>query len=174
MPTYVNSSTIGVDLNTTSATQLFALGTVVKGQGGSEWVYVEARTAVTAFKAVLINATFTCGMASVTEVIQQTATHGRIGWAQVAFAAGEFGWVPVNGHGLYIMTTGSNTLSASGVPVCLCGSGVSTGMASMVATATGTLQGVTIIAHGSGGQTATATAAQAILSWPRVVAPSGA
>ena len=174
MPTYsVNSSTIGVDLNTTSTTALFALGTVVKGSNNSEWVYVQAATAVTAFKCVSINAAFTCGMASVSDVIGTSGSSGRLGWAQNAFAASDYGWVPINGA-VYIMTTGSNTLTAGVVPVCAGGSAVSTGMCSMVATATGTLQGVTIVAHGSGGQTATATAASAILSWPRYSPPSAA
>lgn len=173
MPTYFQTqSKLGVDLNNTSTTQLFALGTRVLGTSGTEWVYVQAASAVTAFKAVHINATFTCGMASVSDVIGEgAAAPGRLGWAQNAFAANDFGWVPVNGV-VYIMTTGSSTLAPTGIPVCLGGSAVSTGMCSMVATSTGTLQGVTIIAQGSGGQTATATAAQAILSWPRPVRAS--
>lgn len=174
MAFYTNSSLIGVDFNTPGDTQLFALGTVAKGNAGSEWVYVEARSAITAFKAVFINATFTCGMPSVTDVIQTATAGGRLGWAQAAFTSGQFGWVPVNGAGVYIMTTGSNTLIAGAVPICLGGSAVSTGMASQVATSTGTLQGVVIVGHGSGGQTASATAAQAILSWPRYAPPSAA
>ena len=174
MAYYATSSLIGVDFNTTSTTQLFALGTRATGSDSTEWVYVQAASAVTAFKAVTINATYTCGMASVTDVIGTSAgLGGRLAWAQVAFAANDFGWVPVNGT-VYVMMTGSSTLAAGAVPVCLAGSAVSTGMSSMVATATGTLQGITIIAQGSGGQTATATAARAILSWPRYSPPSAA
>jgi hypothetical protein len=112
-------------------------------------------------------------VASVSDVIGTSGSSGRLGWAQNAFAASDYGWVPINGA-VYIMTTGSNTLTAGVVPVCAGGSAVSTGMCSMVATATGTLQGVTIVAHGSGGQTASATAASAILSWPRYSPPSAA
>ena len=173
MAFYTTSSLIGVDFNTVGTTQLFALGTKANGSDNSEWVYCRAASVVTAFKAVRINATYTCGMASVSETILTTATPGSLGWAQTAFAADEFGWIPIRGT-VYVMTTGSNTLTAGAVPICLGGSAVSTGMASMVATATGTLQGITIIAHGSGGQTASATAAQAILSWPRYAPPSGA
>jgi len=175
MPTYLQTqSLLGVDLNNTSTTQLFALGTKVAGSNNTEWVYVQAATAVTAFKCVSINATFTCGMASVTDIIGTSATSGQLGWAQNAFAASDFGWVPVRGGGLYVMMTGSSTVAAGVVPVCAGGSAVSTGMCSMVATSTGTLQGITIVAQGSGGQTASATAAQAILSWPRYSPASAA
>lgn len=171
MAFYTTSSMIGVDFNTVGTTQLFALGTRANGSDNTQWVYCKAGTAVTAFKAVHINSTYTCAMASVADVLDGSATSGRLGWAQSAFAADEFGWIPVQGT-IYVMTTGSNTLTPSGVPVCLGGSAVSTGMMSMVATTTNTMQGIQIVAHGSGGQTATATAAKAIISFPRPVRPS--
>lgn len=169
MAYYANTSLIGANFNASSTTQLFALGTKAQGSDGTEWIYCQAASAVTAFKAVQISVSHTCAMASAADVLDGVA--GRLGWAQFAFAASEFGWVPVSGV-VYVMTTGSNTLTASGVPVCLGGSAVSTGMISMVATTTNTLQGISILAHGSGGQTATATAAKAIISWPRAVRPS--
>ena len=169
MAYYTTSSLIGVDFNTVSTTQLFALGTKANGSDNTEWVYCQAASAITAFKACVINGTYTVAMTSATDVLDDTG--GRFGWAQTAFAASDFGWVPVAGT-MYVMTTGSNTLAASGVPVCMGGSAVSTGMISMVATTSNTMQGIQIVAHGSGGQTATATAAQAIISYPRPVRPS--
>ena len=169
MPFYPTSSLIGVDFNTVGTTQLFALGTRASGSDNTQWMYCRAASAITAFKACVINQTYTVAMASVGDVLDDLG--GRLGWAQTAFAADEYGWVPVQGT-IYVMTTGSNTLAASGVPVCLGGSAVSTGMLSMVATSTNTMTGIQIVAHGSGGQTATATAAQAIISFPRPVRPS--
>lgn len=169
MAFYTTSSLVGVDFNTTSTTQLFALGTKANGSDGTEFLYCVASSAITAFKCVTINGAYSVAMVSAADMLDDPG--GRVGYAQTAFAASEYGWVPIAGT-VYIMTTGSNTLTASGVPVCVGGSAVSTGMSSMVATTTNTMQGIQIVAHGSGGQTATATAAQAIISYPRPVRPS--
>lgn len=168
MAFYTNSSLIGVDFNSVSATQLFALGTIAKGSSGTEWVYCRAATAVTAYKAVVINGTFTCAMPSVSDSLG-TVTAGRLGWAQTAFAVSDYGWIPVNGV-VYGMATGSVTLTVSSSPLAVGASAVSTGML-VQSSASATVQGITPYAFGSGGQTATATAMQFILSWPRFGTP---
>jgi len=165
---YSTSSQVGVDLNNQSSTSLFALGTKVFGTNNTEWIYVETLTAVTANKVVGINATFTCGMQSVADM----DAGYTLGFPQIAISASSFAWVALRGENLYVMMTGSSTLIQGVVPICLGGSAVSTGMASMVATSTGTLAGIAISAQGSAGQTATATAYPCIITWPRYFAPS--
>jgi hypothetical protein len=168
MAFYTTSSLIGVDFNTVGTTQLFALGTKASGTNNTEWVYCRAGTAVTAFKAVVINGTFTCAMPSVSDSLG-TVTAGRLGWAQTAFAADEYGWIPINGV-VYCMATASVTLTVSAAPFAIGASAVSTGML-VQSSASATVQGITPYAFGSGGQTATATAMQFILSWPRFGTP---
>ena len=157
---FTQSSTIGVDLNTTSTTQLFALGTHVLGDRGSEWVYVQAATAVTLGKCVAISNAGTCAMVSATDMVLGTTP--QLGFAQVAFAASDFGWVPIRGENMAILTTGSTSATAQ---VCVAGSLASTGMVSTVATASGSIIGVLFV---SIAQTATATLTGAILTWPRI------
>lgn len=169
MAFYATSSMVGVDLNNPGSTQLFALGTKCQGTEGSEWVYIEARTAITAFKCVGIPINGTAGMVSAADTI--SGDH-ILAFAQTSFSSGQFGWVPIRGLNMYVMMTGSSTLTQGVIPVCVAGSGVSTGMCSMVATATGTLVGIGVSSFGSGGQTATATAYQCILSYPKFAAPS--
>ena len=163
MATYfVQSSTVGVDLNNTGTTQLFALGTHVLGTADSEWVYVQAATAVTLGKCVVINSAGTCAMASATDMVQGTIQ--LLGFAQVAFAASDFGWIPIRGgagNAMAVLTTGSTSATSQ---VCVAGSGASTGMVSTVATASGSVMGVLFV---SIAQTATATLSGAVLTWPR-------
>ena len=169
MPYYTTSSLIGVDFNTVGDTQLFALGTRAHGSSGTEWTYCRANGVITAFKAVIINGTHTAGMASAGDLLG-TVTAGRLGWAQTTFATSEYGWIPINGV-VYVMMTGSVTLTVSGVPMAIGASAVSTGM-TIQSSASGTVQGITPYAYGSGGgQTATATIMQCILSWPRIGTP---
>ena len=165
---YTTSSLVGVDFNTVGSTQLFAVGTKANGSSGTEWVYCRAGGTITAFKACIVNGTFTVAMASAGDVLG-SVTAGRIGIPQVAFTSGDWGGVPVNGL-LYVMMTASVTLAVSGVPMAIGASGVSTGMM-IQSSASGTVQGITPVAFGSGGQTATATAMQCICSWPRIGTP---
>lgn len=156
MPSYQTQSLIGVDLNNPGSTQLFALGTRCMGTNGSEWVYIEAASAITAYKCIAIPGTYTCGMASAADVL----AGARLGWAQAAFTSGQFGWVPISGGTFGVLTTGSASL---GTQLCVAASSLSTGMASTVTTGSGTVMGITI---SSVAQTATATVSGAILSWP--------
>jgi len=159
---YSTGSQIGVDLNNTGSTQLFALGTKVMGSSNSEWVYGYTTTAVTAYKCVAIQAGGTMGMASGADVIAGS----QLAFAQTSFAAGDYGWVAIRGEGLGVMTTGQATvtLAIANGQICVAASGVSTGMVSNVATSSGTINGV---AFTSAASTAGATVTGAIITWPR-------
>ena len=159
---FVNSSVIGADFQNPGATQLFALGTHALGTNNSEWVYCQAATAVTAGKCVIINQNATCGMASATDMIAPIT--GQLGFAQSAFAASDFGWIPIRGEQMAVLTTGSTSATSQ---VCVAGSAASTGMVSTVATSSGSILGILFT---SIAQTATATLTGAVLTWPRVAA----
>ena len=158
----VVSSTIGVDLNNTSTTQLFALGTHVLGDNNSEWVYVTiGATIVTAYKVVAFNNAYTCGQASCTDVLNGL----QLGVAQTAMATGAFGWVAIRGT-MGVMTTNSATATAQGIY--LAASGATTGVMSNFTSASGTMAGISFV---SVAQTATMTVTGCMLSWPRGGAP---
>lgn len=96
---YAHSTPLaGVDLDATSTTQTFALGFQVKGASGTEWEYVRcnATTAVTAGDAVAIDEGN-----RITPLTKALADVGhQIGFAQVAFAVNEYGWVAVSGRSI--------------------------------------------------------------------------
>ena len=86
--------TIGVDLEETPSTIEFTLGQRVRGNDGTEWVYVQASGAITQYAAVGIDEDWQA--ASLTKAIADDG-HG-IGFAQVAFDDDDYGWVAVAGH----------------------------------------------------------------------------
>ena len=108
---FVNSSTIGVDFNSSSTTALFALGTEVLGSGASEWTYVFATAAITTGQV--------CGIYPTgTAILVGTALMGgagpagttgllNFGVAQTAIAAGSFGWLARRGMGMYVQCSGT-------------------------------------------------------------------
>lgn len=156
---FIQSSTIGVDLNNGNATALFAVGTHVLGQNGTEWVYVQANTSIVANTMVVYNSgTFTCAMASAGDSIiggNQLAT------AQTSISSQAFGWVAIRGIGLTVSTTGSTTATPQGI--FLAASGTPTGFLSNVASASATVAGIAFQAASSG------TFTVCTLTWPRYV-----
>lgn len=158
---FSQQSRVGVDLNNSSTTQLFALGTKTLGSNNTEWVYVQAATSITAYKVVAFNGTFTCGMASGTDLI--AGTH-EIAVAQNAFAASEYGWVCRRGDRIGVMCTGSVSV---GNQLFLAASSTPTGICSISASASGTIVGISLVTVVD---TANATVHSAILTWPRSTA----
>ena len=156
----VTQSTIGVDLNNSSTTQLFALGTKVLGSNNSEWVYVQAATSVTAYKVVAFNGTFTCGMASGGDLIGGIA---EIAVAQTSAAASEYFWVCRRGDRVGVMCTGSVSVANQ---LYMAASSTPTGILSISASASGTIYGISLVTVVD---TANATVHSAIVSWPRGV-----
>ena len=161
MTFYVNSSTIGADLNNTITTKLFTLGSTLEGSDGSIWQYVVASTSVSQYAVVAINSSGTMAMASVID-----ATTGRqLAVAQNAFAASEYGWVPVHGGG-GVSSTFRVLVSAtmSGGNALYVGS--QTGVVSIQASSSATVKGIAVYAA-SGADHATVTSLACIISWPR-------
>ena len=99
---YVTSGLAGVDLTkTTTGTTTdgagaeFALGTVVMGTDNSEWTYVQAGEAITAYSWVAIDENF--------QAVKGTKTLAdaghSVGIAQVAFSDNDMGWVCTSSAG---------------------------------------------------------------------------
>lgn len=72
----------------------YAVGTRAEGNNGSEWMYVGPATAVVnQYDVVWINQSFVA--AQITNNLVKTA--GFVGFAQVAFATSDYGWVMLSG-----------------------------------------------------------------------------
>lgn len=90
---------LGVDLEKTSTTALFALGTHVELEHGGKAIYVKANTAITGEGyCVLFDTAFGTDMITTTNADAKLGQ--RIGFAQCAFAALDYGWVIVTGKTL--------------------------------------------------------------------------
>jgi len=137
---YVTQSMIGVDLNNSSATALFAVGTHVLGTNGTEYVYVHSATSVSALTMVAINTvSYTAGMASGTDL----TAGSQFAFAQGAISAQAYGWVALRGVGLTCACTGSAT-APTGVGIHIGSESSKTGTLCILGSASGTLAGVQI------------------------------
>lgn len=152
---YVSSSVIGVDLNNTSSTATHALGTVVQGSDGTQWVYVQANNAIEQYDVVTIDEDFQCDCATIALAL----TGSQIGFAQVAFADDEYGWVPVRGLGNMLVSVSAHSTLNTVLYI-----GTVSGHLSTTASSA-TVAGVAI-------QTASTTSAvstpEVIATWPRI------
>lgn len=93
---FVTGGTIGVNLSETTAgtstngaNARFRLGQIVTGSDGSRWIYVQAGSAITQYDCVAIDEDYQA--VPITKALCD-AGH-QPGFAQVAFADNEFGWV---------------------------------------------------------------------------------
>jgi len=158
---YATSSKIGADLQNPGTTQLFALGTRTQGTRDSMWVYVQASTSVTAYKAVAVSTAGAMGMASGADVLGGL----QLGVAQTAFASAEFGWVPIKGSPFGVMTTGSCSV---GNQLYIAASSTPTGIASISASGSCTMLGIALLAVVD---TANASVATCVLTYPTPKSP---
>lgn len=102
---YLTSGIIGAKLDavTTGTTTdgegaLFSLGTRSLGNDGTEWVYVQAGAAIDQYDCVLIDQDYQMQAITTTLATEADTSAGDlIGFAQVAFADNELGWVAVKG-----------------------------------------------------------------------------
>lgn len=169
---FLNSSSIGVDLNNFSATALFAVGTHVLGNNGTEWVYVQANTSILGNTVVAFNSgTYTAGMASAGD----TTLGGQLGIAQTSCSSQAFFWVALRGIGLSVQVGGTTTASSQWYVGGSGGANGTTGTLTSNITASGTVVGVAFT--GSTVSATGATSGQALgvfnISWPRWNAPFG-
>lgn len=98
--TYITDGAIGIDLTKTTAGTTtdgadakFTLGERHIGSDATVWVYVQAGSAITQYDCVTIDENF-----QAVPMTDTTAGAGHmVGFAQVAFADNEFGWVAIEG-----------------------------------------------------------------------------
>lgn len=126
--TYVTSGEIGIDLTATTAGTTtdgagakFALGKKVVGSDGTEWVYVQAGGAITAYDCVAIDENY-----QAIPVTSAAADDGHIpGFAQNAFSDNDFGWVATKGTNIKVRAASS---CAADVPLRVGNTGISAGV----------------------------------------------
>jgi hypothetical protein len=97
---YTTSGVLGVDIDNVETVSIpqHALGTCVPGNDGTEWMFVQASTAITVNMTVGIDENF-----AARPITTADAQDGwNIGFAQVAFAANNFGWLAIKGSGANI------------------------------------------------------------------------
>ena len=79
----------------TSTDKKFALGTIGHGSNGTRWMYVQASAAISQYYVAAITEAFLAAPASAA-----LGSEGHIpGFPQVAFAASDYGWMPISGSG---------------------------------------------------------------------------
>jgi len=93
-------SLIGAGATRTTPGQEFALGEVARGDKGTEWIYIQAASAIAQYDAVQIDENFSAQPASTTTT--DAARGDMIGIAQTAIASGEYGWIARRGTGLKV------------------------------------------------------------------------
>ncbi len=103
---FSTSSTLGVDLNNASATQLFTLNQKVIGSDDSEWTYVIATASITTGAFVYIAPQGTANLLNAAYAAAATAG-ASIGVAQFTISAASYGFVAKRGSNLYALVTGS-------------------------------------------------------------------
>lgn len=95
---FAKGSNVGLDLEATPTSAENTLGFMCEGNEGTEWVYVKASGAIQAYDAVGIAEDFTAY--ALTSSL--AARSDRIGFAQVAFAAADYGFVALRGSDLKV------------------------------------------------------------------------
>jgi hypothetical protein len=100
----INSTPIlGVDLNASDTVQQLPLGTIVDTSDGGRAVYCIASGAVSQYALCGINEDFDIYMMTSTLAAQSD----RLGFPQVAIAAGAYGWAHLNGSNIKVRTKAS-------------------------------------------------------------------
>lgn len=165
---FVQSSTVGVDLNNQSTTALFAVGTHCFGTSDTEWVYIQANTSIIGQSMVAYNTAFTGSMASGLDVVNGLP----LACAQTSISSQAFGWVAVRGVNLSILVTGTASVGAGTSQVALGASAITTGVLDLasVGTASCTLVGVQLQVTNSG--SASSGLALFTLTWPKAATPA--
>lgn len=93
---FVTDGTIGTSLAAVSATQKFALGKKVTATDGGVYVYVQANGAISQYDCVAIDEDF-----QIVPMDNDYADDGHsVGFAQLAFADDEYGFVAVSGSNI--------------------------------------------------------------------------
>lgn len=143
---FVTSGAIGLDLKSNTTTQGFTLGDIQDMTGGGYAMYVYFQTAAAQYDAVGIDGTYNAN--PLTKALLDAGN--SVGFAQIASATGEYGWVPVAGRGT--MSVNVLNTTAAGNPLYTT---ATAGKLSDVTTSQSLVSGVvTTVTNSSGGTAA--------------------
>jgi DNA-binding LacI/PurR family transcriptional regulator len=113
--TYITNGTIGTKLTSLTTEPEFEVGAKVLGSDGTEWVYVQASGAITAYDYVCMDENYQAAAGTKALI---DAGHA-IAFAQVAFADNDYGWVALKGSNISVRVKTAcqpdTTLYTSGV-----------------------------------------------------------
>lgn len=155
---YVTDGKLSIKLGSTSSTQEHTLGARATGNKGTEWRYVKATVAISQYDTVMFGRDWYAEPATATGV----ATGDMIGFAQVAFAAGDYGWVCTKADTLTVAVSATATAA---VQIYI----ASTSGKLSTTTGSGSLEGVFLDATTSASTGVTLTTAIAIQPKYRVL-----
>lgn len=152
------SGKIGVDYATEDgSTPVFNLGECDVGVDGTEWMYVEAGSAVTQYQCVTVDEDHKAY--PITEARLQDGW--RVGFAQIAHTKGKHGWVAMRGSNIKCLL-----LKSCAADVALYATATK-GVLDDSGTTTSDLGGVVAVAAASASAPATGQAIEVIATWPR-------
>lgn len=96
---YLTSGLLQAQLGSTHTDAKHRIGQLGQGDNGTEWIYVQATSAVTQYMTVAIDEDHK--IRPITKTLADL--NPRIGFAQVAFAAAEYGWVATKGTNIFAL-----------------------------------------------------------------------
>lgn len=141
----------------------FNVGEIAKGENGSEYMFVKASTAISAYQVVAIDKTLAAAVPATVALVAQQQS--RIGFAQVAIAAGSYGWVAIRGSNIGVLSKKGSLANAN-----LYISSTSPGSATSTSVRTSALLAGVILttsATSVSGYSTNGSPVVAVASWPR-------
>ena len=123
---------------------LYELGSESVGENNTRWMYVKASGAIKQYDCVAITETFVAS--SISNTLAKKGYY--VGFAQVAFADGEYGWVAMKGTGIQARVKG--VVSRSSKVYCPASASGSAGVLRTSATARIKLAGIVTVTTSSG------------------------
>lgn len=151
---FITDGTVGLNLTTLSTTPLVELGKRVTATDGQQYVYVQASGAIVAGNYVCITEDFQA--AKGTKALVDDGE--EIGFAQVAFADDEYGFVATKGSNLTVRVLGS---CAADVPLYTSGTA---GELDDSSTSQTKIDGIVLLTTNA---TATSANIEALVTWPK-------
>ena len=161
----VNTGTVGIDLNSMSSSNVYGLGASFVGDGGSAFIYVLANTALSDGALTRIKNGYRASAGTGTNL---ASADSRLGFAQTAFAASQYGFLALAGQNIRVRTLGG--VASGGMPM------YTTETAGALSTATTSASQFQVwgvwMQSSVSASAATATVSTAAVSYPHIRRPT--
>ena len=95
---YFTDGTLGGKVDRVDTSAAFSVGIRKPGNEASEWMYIQADASCAQYAAVMINQS----SKAVPLTTTNSASSKAVGFAQIALASGEYGWVAVQGSNIKV------------------------------------------------------------------------